>query len=329
MGNGTFNASASAARASMRTTTGTSAFAHSAAAKAGKVAALHETLDLTKKPQRECRDNPDNPLSVPIAVMVDVTGSMGEIAKYIIDDLHKVVSVIRDRGVVKNPSLCFGATGDAFSDRVPIQMGEFEADDELAEKHLSNIYIEGNGGGNNGESYDLGLWFFANQVTTDHWEKRGQKGFLFMIGDEELRLSAPAAHIKEHCGVDAGEDQDIAAVITKLHERWEVFVLRPGGTCHFSDLDVRGTWTKHFPAERVIDVADWKEIVSLIAGTISIISGLTVDDVLATMKDSGLAAGSTTSTALATVASSAAIVAAGGAELTTAEETAGAGATRL
>ena len=185
MGHGSFDTGASAARAAFRSSSGTSAFVHDADIKSGKVrAGVHETLDLTLKPLRECRDNDDNPLAVPIVVLVDETGSMGAIAQYVIDDLHKVMKAVQEGGVVPHPSIMFGAIGDAYSDRAPLQMGEFESDDMLAEKHLSNIYREGNGGGNPGESYELAMWFMANQVTTDHWEKRGSKGFLFIIGDE-------------------------------------------------------------------------------------------------------------------------------------------------
>ena len=55
-----------------------SGFDHDKAAKAGRVASLHPSLDLRVKPQRECRDSADSPLSVPVACLLDVTGSMGE-----------------------------------------------------------------------------------------------------------------------------------------------------------------------------------------------------------------------------------------------------------
>jgi hypothetical protein len=309
MGYGTFDSGASAARAAFRHSTGTSAFTHDTDIKAGrKTAACHESLDLTKKPKRECFDNDDNPNSVPIGVIVDVTGSMGSVADLVINSLHKVISTIKDRGVVTNPSICFGAVGDANSDRVPMQMGEFESDDELAEQHLSHIYREGAGGGQHRESYELPMWFFANQVTTDHWNKRGGKGFLFLIGDEAPYPTIKASQVEAYCGEIIGEDVDLRALTTQLLERWHVFVLRPGGTSCYDMATVQDEWEKILGAERVIKVQNWEEINSLIAGTISVISGVSVADTVAAMKDSGLAVGTTTTNALATLEFSASMV---------------------
>lgn len=312
MGSGLFDSTASAARSAFRKTTKTTAFSYDADIKSKKrAAAIHETLDLRNKSTRECRDNADNPVATPIAVMVDVTGSMGRIAELVIDDLHKVVKAITDRGVVKHPALCFGAIGDAFYDKAPIQMGEFESDDILAEKHLANIYREGGGGGNETESYDLAMWFFANQVSTDHWDKRGEKGFLFIIGDEKPFMVSQANHISSHIGVNIGEDMDLQAVATKLQERWNVFLLRPGGASNYSDPSVIEAWEKVLPAQRIVNVDDWHEIVTLIAGTISVLSGLSVSATIDAMKDADLTVSNTTSNALANLTTSATMVAAG------------------
>lgn len=319
MGYGSFDSGASAARAAFRHSSGTTAFSYDADIKANKIAeGCHASLDLTKKPRRECRDNADNPNSVPIGIIVDVTGSMGRIADLIINNLHRVISVIQDRGVVPNPSICFGAVGDANSDKVPIQMGEFESDDKLAEQHLANIYREGKGGGQHRESYEIPMWFFANQVSTDHWDKRGSKGFLFIIGDEAPYPIIQATQIEAYCGDDLTEDVDLRALTTLLLERWNVFVLRPGQTSCYGMQVVQNEWEAVLGSERVIKVENWEEINSLIAGTISVMCGLSVTDTVAAMKDSGLIVGHSTSTALATLHTSASLVVNGPADSTTA-----------
>jgi hypothetical protein len=311
MGHGSFDRDASSARAALRASTGQTAFTHHTAAVAGTVDKLHETLDLRNKPFRECRDNDDNPNSVPIAILVDVTGSMGGVAKEIIDNLHKVVGLIRDEGAVPNPAMLFGAIGDAKCDDVPIQMGEFEAHDELAEKHLSNIYLENGGGGQGHESYDLGLWFFAHQVQTDHWDKRGQKGFLFFTGDEAPWDTVVAKEVTQHLGVPMEQDVPLSTVVAQLQEKWEVFCVRPGGTGHFGDEAVKSAWKALLPAERVIDVYDWEEIPGLIAGTISVMGGLSVDAVIAAADAHGLKLGAGASTMLTSLGSSAIAMAQG------------------
>ena len=322
MGHGSFDTTSSAARASVRASTGVDAFAHTRAVRAGTAAPLHDTLDLTKKPRRECRDNEDNPEAVPIAVMVDVTGSMGATAGLIIDSLNKAVSVIQGKGAVPHPAILFGAIGDATCDTTPIQVGEFESSDELAENHLANIYKEGGGGGQTMESYELAMWFFANQVDTDHWEKRGSKGFLFLIGDESPYPRVKAHEVLKHCGTTLEEDIALKTIADKLQERWHVFVLRPGGTSYDHDPNIRQVWTNVLPVERVIDVDDWHEITSMIAGTVSVMSGLSLDDTIAAMSSVGLRTNGT-STALATIADSASLVTASSTDLADAD-TAGA-----
>lgn len=304
MGYGSFNTSASAARTAFRASTGSSAFTHDAAAKAGKVPKLHPSLDLRRKPRRECRDNADNPTTLPIAVFVDVTGSMGGVAKQVIDSLYKMVGAVKAKGAIPYPSLLFGAIGDAYSDQVPIQVGEFEASDELAEAHLSNIFIEGNGGGQNRESYELAIWFAANQVDTDAWDKRGDKGFLFITGDEAPYPRVNASQVSAFAGFPASEDVSLSDIVRKAEERWHVFVLRPGGTSNYADPSIRQAWEQVLSAERVIDVPNWNDIVPVIAGTVSVMSGISLADTLAAMRDSGLDT-SGSSTALATVADSA------------------------
>lgn len=300
MGGGTFNTGASAARSNIRQTTGTTAFQHAAQIAAGTiVSAVHSTLQTDVKNRRECRDSADNPLSVPIGVIVDITGSMGGVAEEIINDLHKVFQVIQKTGSVEYPSICFGAIGDArCGDKAVIQIGEFEADDELAEQHLGNIWAEGGGGGNGGESYDLALYFFANQVDTDHWEKRGQKGLLFVIGDEPYFPETKATELKKYFGLSEASNTTFGAIVAKLLERWEVFVLRPSGTSHYSSPAVRNVWVKHFGEERVINVEDWKEIPTLIGTTISVVGGASLEDTLNAAKVAGMQMSQTTSSSL-------------------------------
>ena len=69
----------------------------------------------------------------------------------------------------------FGGIGDAQSDRVPLQVGQFESDNRMDDQ-LRTIFLEGNGGGQKSESYELATYFIARHTVTDAWEKRGRKG---------------------------------------------------------------------------------------------------------------------------------------------------------
>jgi hypothetical protein len=299
MGNGSYDVTASTARAAFRASTGTTAFAHDQNIKTGKLKPqIHPSLNVLLKPYRECRDNDDNPISVPIAIFTDVTGSMDTTADHVLDSLNKVIVAIRDKGVISYPALLFGAIGDASSDKAPIQVGEFESDDLKAEEHLSNIYREKNGGGNGWESYLMSLWFVANKIETDHWDKRGEKGFLFIIEDENLDKILPAHHLKQFIGVDVEEDILPETIIEKLLLRWHVVIIRPNASHYYNSASVHETWTKYFGSERVIKVESFTEVVPLIAGTISVLSGLDHDTVITNINNSGLHISNSNSTAL-------------------------------
>ena len=271
----------------MRAATGASAFTHDAAARAGAAPLLHPTLDVTRKNRRESRDVPGKQPATPIMVWLDVTGSMSQIPSLLIQDLSKLMKLVIDGKIVTDPQICFCAIGDATSDRVPVQVGEFEADDELAEAHLAHIFLEGAGGGQNKESYEMALWFAGNQVDTDSFEKRQEKGFLFIIGDEAPYTSVRSDLAERYLGVSLRQDVSLKEAVAQASEKFHVFVIRPGGTSNYDDTSVQNAWASVLPAERVIKQERWQDIAPLIAGTISVMSGESIDDTAVAMKASG------------------------------------------
>jgi len=133
---------------------------------------------------REARDNDDHPNSTPVIVGLDVTGSMGylsaEIAK---NGLHETMMKIYSTKPIEDPQLMFAAIGDV-TDRAPLQVTQFESDIRIAEQ-LLELWLEG-AGGDAPEDFEL-LWYFAAKHTsTDCFEKRGKKGFIFTIGDADI-----------------------------------------------------------------------------------------------------------------------------------------------
>lgn len=67
---------------------------------------------------------------------------------------------------------------------------------------LGKILLEGGGGGQMRESYELAMYFMARHTSIDCFEKRGKRGYLFMIGDE---LAYPKAKRREIAKVIGGE----------------------------------------------------------------------------------------------------------------------------
>lgn len=303
MGSGRYDIDNATARATFRSMHSASVSAHTDAIKSGKTkAGLHPDLNVRNKLRRECRDNDDNPTAFPIVVMLDVTGSMTRIPDLLVNELPKLVAAVRDRGVIEHPALLNIAVGDANSDQAPLQVGEFESSDELIEAHLSKVWLEGKGGGQYSESYDLGLLYVNDCVDTDHWDKRGGKGLLVVIGDEGFYDPVQVKHFEKLTG-QAAENRTMASLLNALQTKWDVFVIRPGGTSCFEMATVRDRWRSVLPAERVIDVEDWHDINGLIAGTASIVGGASLDTTVDNLKSAGINTDGIT-TALAQIASS-------------------------
>jgi hypothetical protein len=216
------------------------------------------------------------------------------------------MSIILDEGAVKYPQIAFGAIGDANGDRYPVQLSEFEADDELVEQHLGNLILEGGGEGTMQESYELLVYFFANAVETDAWEKRGQKSFLFIVGDEQFYTTVRADQAKRYLGLDLREDVDAASAFRGLQEKWEVFLLRPEEGSYSEEpykSQVESQWKAVLPEERVIAAESYTDIVPKIAATISLMAGLDLATVVGAVRDRfGAAAADGVSTSLVPVA---------------------------
>ena len=74
---------------------------------------------------RESRDSAEHPASLAISVLFDVTGSMGGVPRVLQTKLADLHGLLLRKGYVDHPQIMFGAIGDAYSDRVPLQVGQF------------------------------------------------------------------------------------------------------------------------------------------------------------------------------------------------------------
>lgn len=173
---------------------------------------------------RECRDSEEHPNTTPIIVAFDVTGSMGRIPHKMVNDLlPKLMLDLEDAGVT-DPELLFMAFGDHLYDRAPIQVTQFESDTEKICKNLTELYLEGGGGGNDHES-PIMAWIVAGYHTEiDSWYKRHKKGFLFTISDEGCNPDVTPVYLKKFMGYEDGCKTITAAeALEKAEEQYNVY----------------------------------------------------------------------------------------------------------
>lgn len=234
MGGGNWTVDDYSRRLSAKTAAGKKVFDYDDMVRKTGVYKVHDSLDpkwvagpgspFAGKPIRESRDSDEHPESLPIAVFFDVTGSMGGIPRVLQTKLGKLYSLLLEKGYVEHPQILYGAIGDANTDRVPLQIGQFESDNR-ADENLENFFLEGGGGGQMQETYELGAYYMARHTATDAWEKRGRKGYLFFIGDERNYPTVSRLYVKSLIGVELGENISTREIYKELQEKWNVYFL--------------------------------------------------------------------------------------------------------
>lgn len=240
---------------------------------------------------RESRDSEDNPNSNAIIVALDVTGSMGIIAERMAKEgLGTLVQGIYDRKPVDDPHVMIMAVGDVFSDNAPLQATQFEADIRIAEQ-LKDIFLEGGGGGNAFESYDLPWYFAARKTSIDCFEKRGKKGYLFTIGDElPPQQSATVQMLKEVLG----SNDELAKLspleaLKEAQEKYEVFhiIVEEGSYASREKRKVTSAW-REILGGRAVSLNNYKYIAEVILSIIEVSEGRDPDAVISAWEDNAI-----------------------------------------
>jgi hypothetical protein len=193
---------------------------------------------------RESRDSAEHPVSLPILLSLDVTGSMGSIPHHLVKEgLPHIMGTILQKGI-DDPQLLFLAVGDHECDSSPLQVGQFESSDELLDKWLTDVYLEGGGGGNEGESYLLSWYFAAYHTALDSFEKRGKKGYLFTVGDEPTLSTVPVDSLKKIMGEGQYENYTASSLLEKAKKMYNVYHLHIAETRSGSRPETVAGWKK-------------------------------------------------------------------------------------
>ncbi|WP_225037218.1 hypothetical protein [Winogradskyella sp. SM1960] len=224
-------------------------------------------MDPKKAIIRESRDSEEHPETVSIIVALDVTGSMGFVPEHIVKEaLPDLIGSLMEAGI-EDPQVLFLGIGDFIYDHAPLQVGQFESSAELLDRWLTRVYLEGGGGGNNQEGYNLAHLFAARHTSIDCWEKRQQKGFLFTIGDEPVFPTIPAEIIKRYTTVDEAETITTEAIIAEAQEKYNVFHMHLEHNEWAKQESRKGNW-KALLGDHFIEIPDFKTVAKRIANVV-------------------------------------------------------------
>ena len=225
----------------------------------------HDTMLPRGIKLRESCDSKEHPNTIPIILTLDVTGSMRKIPKELIKDgLPTMMSTLIKAGI-DDASVLFLAIGDHINDSYPLQVGQFESGDVELDLWLTRTFLEGRGGANNGESYLLSWYFAAFHTRTDAFDKRGQKGILFTIGDEPCLENLPKRTIEELMGNSVGKGYTAIELLELAKQKYDVYHLHVlEGEKGIKSMDY---WT-NLLGQNCIPVDDFKTIPHIISNIV-------------------------------------------------------------
>lgn len=226
---------------------------------------------------RESRDSAEHPESLAIVIALDETGSMGSVPHFLIKEgLPVIMDTIIKNGIA-DPQVLFLGIGDHTCDTAPLQVGQFESSDELLDKWLTTMYLEGRGGANDRESYLLAWYLAAYHTSIDCFEKRKQKGYLFTIGDERTIEELPEKVLVNLMGSGQYKNFTAAELFEEASKMYNVYHIHIKETRSGSRTMVMDYWKQFISGSLII--ADRREdVVKIISEIVSSSKNVSVKD---------------------------------------------------
>jgi len=216
---------------------------------------------------RESRDSKEHPESLAIIIALDETGSMGTVPHFLVKKgLPDIMQSIIDGGI-KDPQVLFLGIGDHEFDESPLQVGQFESGDEELDKWLTDLYLEGNGGGNAGESYLLAWYFAAKHTAIDCFEKRKTRGFLFTIGDEPTLKEISKSSLKDIMGDGQYGNATAAELLAEAGKTFNVYHIHIAETSAGKRRETTDGW-KQLLSDHCIVAERKEDVAKIIASTV-------------------------------------------------------------
>lgn len=245
------------------------------------------TLDKDVDPRnvkvRESRDSANHPASTAIIIALDQTGSMNSVLERIVrKDLGVAFEEIINRRPVNDPQIMLMTFDDAhYIQDGCLQVSQFESETNPLTEQIDKTWLTNYGGGNASESYHLPLYFAATRTSIDCFEKRGKKGYLFTIGDEETPPALTRDQIAAIIGDSVEADfsyEDCLRMAEKMYHVFHVMVAE-GSHFRYAGDTVKKKWSQVL-GERALLLTDHSKLGEVIVSAIQITEGALVDDVV-------------------------------------------------
>ena len=202
----------------------------------------------------------------PIIIMLDVTGSNINFARVVYDKAPMFYGQIEQKGYLEDFDIAFCAVGDAYTDSYPLQISQFAKGIEL-DSWLEKLILEGCGGGQEKESYELAAYYLYKNAKF----APGSKPIIFFIGDEK---PYPTVNMRQAEQFDIDIKEDGIEPFKLLREKVSdnVFMLLNKYCGRDFESEIVKCWENLLAPEHVIKINEEKAIVDLMLGIISMLS---------------------------------------------------------
>ena len=199
----------------------------------------------------------------PLIVVCDVTGSMGVWPGVIFSKLP-YLDIEGKEYLGPTMEISFAAVGDApQGDLYPLQVQEFGKGTVLSD-NLKKLIVEGKGGGDACESYELAALYYARKVQMPNATR---KPIIIFIGDEGahefvMKSAAADANVRITTSI-----VDTTAIFEELRRKYSVYIIRK--RYDGNEAIVQAQWEKLVGADHVVPLQAPERVVDVIFGILA------------------------------------------------------------
>lgn len=205
----------------------------------------------------------------PLVIACDVTGSMGQSPATIFSKCP-YLDIEGKEYLGDDMEISFAAVGDAYTDKYPLQVRPFAKGLELKDR-LKELIIEGAGGGQARESYDLPALYYSRNVEMPN----AINPIFIYIGDEGLYdlVNKTQASLWAHTTLKSRISYK--TVLKELKQRYALYIIRQpyhkskGDEMSDADKKIHAQWAGALGEDHVAFLPDAARVVDVIFGILA------------------------------------------------------------